>query len=118
MKPITLYTNRPAAETLLQLVKIARKVHGYSPSPVDIKKELAELNTDMLSELEQNFTDLLKPEPIVDTNADYWDCNCTQNYIHARNNSFYCELCDTHSIEAPDSRTEEVVAFINEKLSK
>jgi hypothetical protein len=47
----------------------------------------------------------------------YWDCECDDNYIHARDVS-HCTVCGSNSQEQPDSRINEVLAagfdsFIN-----
>ncbi len=44
-----------AAQTMLQLVQIAMKAHGTNPSPVDIKLELAALNSAQLMQIEEDL---------------------------------------------------------------
>lgn len=53
-------TNKEAVTVINRLVKIALKAHGNDPSPVDIKLELAELPSDMLMQLDEDTTRLIK----------------------------------------------------------
>lgn len=48
MNLIPIDTSMEAMELIKQLTAIALKAHGNSPSPVDIKQELAELDTGYL----------------------------------------------------------------------
>jgi hypothetical protein len=43
----------------------------------------------------------------VDTNPDYWDCECDAYYIH-RKAQTACALCEARADEQPDSRAGEV----------
>lgn len=117
MPHINLYTNPKAAETILKLIRIAQKAHTINPSPVEIKLQLAGMDSEMLQELATNFEELLKaPKP--ETHKDYWQCKCTSKNIHRRDGLVYCEQCDTHSLEAPDANMDEVNAMIQEALTK
>ena len=44
----------------------------------------------------------------IKTHDEYWDCECDDNYIHAKSDNKYCATCDTHEDEQPDSRIDEV----------
>ena len=44
-----------AGKTMLQLVRIATKAHQANPSPVDIKLELAALNSEQLMQIEEDL---------------------------------------------------------------
>ena len=53
-------------------------------------------------------------EPIKDnsgkefeTNPQYWECNCEENYIHKIPNN-YCPLCKAERRYQPDSRQNEI----------
>lgn len=39
---------------------------------------------------------------------DFWDCECTTNYIHPKDQP-QCMLCSTLQIEQPNSRVDEVL---------
>jgi len=41
------------------------------------------------------------------TDPDFWDCACELDYIHSKRVS-YCEFCDCHRDNQPDSRAFEV----------
>jgi hypothetical protein len=43
----------------------------------------------------------------VDTNPDYWDCECDAYYIHPKAQTA-CALCETRADEQPDSLAGEV----------
>lgn len=50
---------------------------------------------------------------------DYWDCECSENYIHAKSKGVYCPVCDTYEIEGmPDSRVLEVEESYDPKKDK
>ena len=40
--------------------------------------------------------------------ADFWDCECTERYIH-RESVDYCPSCNTPRDDQPNSRVNEVV---------
>lgn len=42
------------------------------------------------------------------TNPEYWDCECTGDFIHAKERGNYCSYCDTYAEDQPDSRSSEV----------
>lgn len=44
----------------------------------------------------------------VITHDHYWDCECDNNYIHAKSDTKYCATCDSHSDDQPDSHFMEV----------
>lgn len=43
----------------------------------------------------------------IKTTLNYWDCECEQNYIHNKEQSF-CVICNAFLEEQPDSRLNEV----------
>lgn len=43
--------------------------------------------------------------------ADYWDCECTERYIHFETVD-YCPLCNTGSEDQPRSILSEVAAHL------
>jgi hypothetical protein len=45
-------------------------------------------------------------------NREYWDCNCTENYIHKKPRN-YCPLCGGIQAESTDSRIAEVILLYN-----
>jgi len=47
----------------------------------------------------------------VQTNPDYWDCECRENYIH-RKTIPDCMICGARQEDQPDSLEEEVQAFL------
>ena len=48
---------------------------------------------------------------VVETHDDYWDCECVDNYIHAKYESMYCARCDTAREDQPDSHYNEVQQY-------
>ena len=45
----------------------------------------------------------------IETNPDFWDCECEYDYIHNKKESdLNCEKCNTSHEEQPDSREIEV----------
>ena len=44
----------------------------------------------------------------VETNPNYWDCECENNYIHAKAQTLACSLCGMAEDESPDSRVNEI----------
>ena len=52
---VDFYSNEQGIETMLRLVRIAMKAHGNNSSPVDIKLELAELDSDILMQMEDDL---------------------------------------------------------------
>jgi hypothetical protein len=44
----------------------------------------------------------------VETNPNYWDCECENNYIHAKAQTLACSLCGMTEDESPDSRVNEI----------
>jgi len=51
----------------------------------------------------------------VVTNDDYWDCECKEEYIHARSKGNYCPRCGRFEQEQPDSRENELGMYRPEK---
>ena len=51
---------------------------------------------------------LRKPSRVVETNPNYWDCECESNYIHKKTETKHCVKCDAHEDEQPDSIQSEV----------
>lgn len=45
---------------------------------------------------------------MVETNENYWDCECEEDYIHEKAKKKHCVKCDTYEDEQPDSRQSEV----------
>jgi hypothetical protein len=44
----------------------------------------------------------------VETNPNYWDCECETNFIHAKAQTLACSLCGMTEDESPDSRVNEI----------
>lgn len=44
---------------------------------------------------------------MIMTNQSYWDCECTENYIHPRTHAM-CPYCGVWADDQPDSIAEEV----------
>jgi hypothetical protein len=44
----------------------------------------------------------------VETNPDYWDCECEGNYIHRKTDVQECVICETSQDDQPDSMVAEV----------
>jgi len=44
----------------------------------------------------------------IETNPNYWDCECDQNYIHAKAKTLVCDVCGATEDESPDSRINEL----------
>jgi hypothetical protein len=42
------------------------------------------------------------------TNEDFWDCECSENYIHSKSHGNYCPRCRVFSEDQPDSVAIEV----------
>jgi hypothetical protein len=59
---IDFYMHVDTAHTLLRLLEIAHKAHGFNPSPVDIKQELAQLPGDTLLQAEQDLKERIKEQ--------------------------------------------------------
>ena len=51
-------------------------------------------------------------EEISLTTDTYWDCECEQNYIHAKNEQL-CPRCHAIPGEQPDSRIAEVQVMLD-----
>jgi hypothetical protein len=53
---------------------------------------------------------------MIETNENYWDCECEEDYIHEKAKKKYCARCDTYFryrvgdsvYEQPDSREDEI----------
>lgn len=43
----------------------------------------------------------------IETNENYWDCECETNYIHSKSN-VSCQICGCNAEEMPDSRQNEI----------
>ena len=44
----------------------------------------------------------------VETNPNYWDCECETNFIHAKSKTLACSLCGMTEDESPDFRVNEI----------
>jgi hypothetical protein len=44
----------------------------------------------------------------IETNENYWDCNCEEDYIHERAKKKYCVKCNSLHFNQPDARQNEV----------
>jgi len=47
----------------------------------------------------------------VETNPNYWDCECETNFIHAKAQTLACSLCGMTEDESPDSRPNEIKLY-------
>jgi len=48
----------------------------------------------------------------VETNPNYWDCECETNFIHAKAQTLACSLCGMTEDESPDSRVNEIKELV------
>lgn len=49
---------------------------------------------------------------MIETNPDYWDCECETQYIHKKTDSNECKECSTTDEYQPDSHVGEVDLLI------
>ena len=42
------------------------------------------------------------------TNANFWDCECHENYIHRKDTEVACNICGAYVDNCPDSLQVEV----------
>ena len=45
------------------------------------------------------------------TTPEYWDCECTDNYIHDKSTTSVCPYCEAEQENQPDSRLDEVADY-------
>jgi len=45
---------------------------------------------------------------MIETNENYWDCNCEEDYIHERAKKKYCVKCNSLHFNQPDARQVEI----------
>lgn len=45
------------------------------------------------------------------TTPYYWDCECEEDFIHAKSIGNFCPICGKFEHEQPDSHDTEVVEF-------
>ena len=45
---------------------------------------------------------------MIETNENYWDCECEEDYIHERAKKKYCVKCNSLHFNQPDSRQDEI----------
>jgi hypothetical protein len=51
-------------------------------------------------------------EPIeVKTTSLFWDCECTENYIHPKDKAV-CERCHSKQQDSPDARVSELAPLV------
>jgi hypothetical protein len=107
-------------------------VDRYAKALVDFKKLIAKyeklksptVKVLTWDEVEYNAKELLsikdKTKPlerhnsdggIFYTNPDYWDCECSHNYIHKKADKKECTECGTHHESQPDSRQNEIDSY-------
>ena len=57
---------------------------------------------------------------MIETNENYWDCECEEDYIHEKAKKKYCVKCNSLSFNQPDSRQNEVdiLLEINDSQNK
>jgi hypothetical protein len=46
--------------------------------------------------------------------ADFWECDCTRNFIHSKIGKPVCHLCETSHEECPDARIADIDRILNE----
>jgi hypothetical protein len=51
------------------------------------------------------------------TIEDYWDCECRKEYIHPKYQTT-CTRCGEHQNDMPDSRLEEVIRLLENKMEE
>lgn len=54
-------------------------------------------------------------DPVSGTNPKFWDCECDENYIHAKAEKTHCPICHTYEEDQPDSMKAEVQLLIGGK---
>jgi hypothetical protein len=47
---------------------------------------------------------------VIKTSVHFWDCNCENNYIHSKFET-YCKTCGALCEEQPDSRIDEIKKY-------
>ena len=45
---------------------------------------------------------------MIETNENYWDCECEEDYIHERAKKKYCVKCNSLHFNQPDARQDEI----------
>ena len=48
---------------------------------------------------------------VVETDSDYWDCDCEENYIHQKSVTRSCPRCKMTEDECSDSRPNEIKLY-------
>ena len=46
------------------------------------------------------------------THPAFWDCECPEKYVNFKEDSLYCEFCDSHEDDQPDSMINEALDFM------
>ena len=46
------------------------------------------------------------------TDPRFWDCECPEKYVNFKEDSSYCEFCDSHEDDQPDSIINEALDFM------
>lgn len=67
----------------------------------------------MTNENEIPVSDIDRSE--VETNPNYWDCSCKENYIHPKV-EMKCYVCGALQEDMPDSRSNEVQEMLNGRV--
>ena len=49
----------------------------------------------------------------METDENYWDCECMHEFIHSKKLGNFCPNCHTFSDDQPDSMVKEVDLFYN-----
>ncbi len=51
-------------------------------------------------------------------NLDFWDCECSDNYIHSVTQNL-CHICGSYQVDSPSSREDEIQRLrqIDDKIS-
>lgn len=102
-----------------ELASWLRKRLGKArPGDFGIRRELVKL----LKKLEKEDKHMENKTPkdycskmeAVETNPNFWDCECVENYIHSKEIS-ECEKCGTLMIDRTDSRADEVAILKREE---
>lgn len=115
-----LYSNPKSVALLKQLTTIALKAQGINPSPVDIKKQLAELDYHLLKEINENLSTALTIEESTQPriSKDYWICNCANDNVHSALHIDFCKKCNTNVEDGRFATIDEVSEHIAHHLSK
>ena len=86
--------------------------------------KLMERMADTMERVENILSTSLKLEPLkaksscqVETDPDWWDCNCEKYFVHPKYERS-CSRCGAKRDEQPDSRVKEIPLVLLERASE